>query len=319
MAELKVVGPQVSRGDPAPDGFLTKVRRRWGHQVPLSLYLYPLPALVLFVIFFAIPALQALQYALTNWDGYSASFDMVGVKNFVTIFTGDTLFRNAVRNNLVFVTVVVLAQTVVSLLLAILLTRNTRMSIFLRALFFFPTILSSVSVAFIWKFMYDPNYGLLNQGLGAVGLDGLQQAYLAEARTAIVWVALTQVWFHAGQLMVIFIAGLQSIPAEFYESARIDGASPWRQFTDVTWPLIAPATVMVVAYTTIQSFKAFDLIIGLGGNPPSGALDILSTRIYSTFANSQFGYAAAESVVFMLLIGALTILQRRLLAAIQRG
>jgi raffinose/stachyose/melibiose transport system permease protein len=114
-------------------------------------------------------------------------------------------------------------------------------------------------------------------------------------------------------MMVIFIAGLQNVPRELYEAADMDGAGKWAQFRHITWPMIAPATAIVVAYTTIQSFKAFDLILGLGGNPPKFALDILSTRIYSSFANSEFGYAAAESLIFMAVIAAIVALQRRAL------
>jgi raffinose/stachyose/melibiose transport system permease protein len=119
--------------------------------------------------------------------------------------------------------------------------------------------------------------------------------------------------------MVVFVAGLQSIPRELYEAAEVDGAGRWRRFTVITWPMIAPATSIVVAYTTVQSFKAFDLIIGLGGNPPKASLDILSTRIYSTFANSEFGYAAAQSLLFMALIGVVTFVFRRTLRLVQRG
>jgi raffinose/stachyose/melibiose transport system permease protein len=269
-------------------------------------------------MFFAIPTLQAVQYSITDWDGFSADFANVGAGNFRRILTGDDLFMNALANNVKFMLLVVAVQTLFALLLAVFLVKNSRSSILLRALFFFPTILSSVSVAFIWKFIYDPNFGLGNRVLGAVGLDGLQSSYLGNDATAIYWVAVTQVWFHAGQMMVIFIAGLQAVPTELYEAADLDGAGRWSQFRFITWPMIAPATAIVVAYTTVQSFKAFDLILGLGGNPPKFALDILSTRIYTSFANSEFGYAAAESLIFMAVIAAIVILQRRVLKLTQR-
>ena len=214
--------------------------------------------------------------------------------------------------------VVVVFQTLLALILAIFLVRNTRGSRLLRGLFFFPTILSSVSVAYIFKFIYDPNFGLGNRVLEAVGLDALTSSYLGNDEAAIYWVAITQVWFHAGQMMVIFIAGLQSVPRELYEAAEIDGAGRWKQFTAITWPMLAPATAIVVAYTTIQSFKAFDLILGLGGNPPKTSLDILSTRIYTTFANSEFGYAATQSIIFMLFIAAIVVVQRRMLKLTQK-
>ena len=304
-AEKKTTLTRTQAADPG------RPPRRRIRQAHPALYLFPLPALVLYVIFFAVPTLQAVQYAITDWDGFSPSYDNVGLSNFTNLLTNDDLFRNAVVNNLKFMLVVVVFQTLLSLLLAIFLTKNSRSSVLLRALFFFPTILSSVSVAFIWKFVYDPNFGLANTALDAVGLDALKSPFLGDSAKAIYFVAIAQVWFHTGQMMVIYVAGLQQVPTELYESAEMDGAGRWAQFRYVTWPMIAPATAIVIAYTTVQSFRAFDLILGISGNPPSPALDILSTRIYLTFVNSQYGYAAAESILFMLLIAAVTLLQRR--------
>ncbi len=291
-------------------------RRRNPMAAHPALWLFPVPALVLYVTFFVIPTIQGVVYAVTDWDGFSPTAKFVGLDNFITIVTGDDLFRSALANNLKFMLVVVVFQTAFSLALAVFLVKNSKSSVALRSLYFFPTILSSVSVAFIWKFIYDPNFGLINSVLGAVGLDRFQSAFLGNDNQAIFWVAATQVWFHVGQMMIIYVAGLQQIPAELYESASIDGAGKWHQFRYVTWPMTAPATGIVMAYTTVQSFKAFDLILGLGGNPPKASLDILSTRIYSGFANSQFGYAAAESLVFMALIALVTWLQRRAVRAI---
>ncbi|MFQ6171565.1 carbohydrate ABC transporter permease [Oryzobacter sp. R7] len=286
-------------------------RGRGPQRAHPALWLFPVPALVLYITFFVAPTVQGVVYSVTDWDGFSPTARFVGVDNFVNIATNDSLFRNALGNNLKFMLVVVVFQTAFSLALAVFLSKNSRSSVALRSIFFFPTILSSVSVAFVWKFVYDPNFGLINSVLGAVGLDRFQSAFLGNDTQAIYWVAVTQVWFHVGQMMIIYIAGLQQIPAELYESAQTDGASRWQQFRHVTLPMVAPATAVVMAYTTVQSFKAFDLILGLGGNPPKGSLDILSTRIYSGFANSQFGYAAAESLVFMALIAVITWIQRR--------
>ncbi|MEU8240287.1 sugar ABC transporter permease [Actinoplanes missouriensis] len=275
------------------------------------LLLFAIPALALYGGFFLLPAVQGLRYATTDWDGYSPAFTDVGLSNLTDVVSNDDLFRNALTNNLKFLLVVVLGQTALALLLAVLLAARSRASTALRALFFLPTVLSSVSVAFIWKFVYDPNFGLANSLLGAVGLDRFQSAYLGEEGTAILWVAVAQIWFHAGQMMVIYIAGINQIPEELYDAAKTDGAGRWQQFRHVTWPMVAPATALVIAYTVLQSFKAFDLILGLAGNPPRSSLDVLSTRIYTTFTNSQLGYAAAESVVFMIAIAAVTLLQNR--------
>ncbi|MDP9890349.1 sugar ABC transporter permease [Pseudarthrobacter enclensis] len=315
------IHPGTAAKRKAPDSHTpanpAKVRRRSPTRVNPALYLFPLPAVAVIAFFLVMPTLQAFQYAITDWNGFSAAFNYVGLDNFIRAFTKDSLFTNALTNNLKFVLLVVIAQTAFSLVLALLLTKNSRGSILLRALFFFPTILSSVSVAFIWKFIYDPNFGLANTVLRTVGVDG--GAYLGNDAQALYWVAVTQVWFHSGQMMVVYIAGLQAIPKELYEAAEMDGANKWQQFKSITWPFVAPATSIVVAYTTVQSFKAFDLILGIAGNPPKAALDILSTRIYSTFANSEFGYAAAQSIIFMAMIALVTWLQRRLLRLTPKG
>nr|WP_253267842.1 sugar ABC transporter permease [Streptomyces asoensis] len=292
---------------------MSSTRSARSRRATRALWLFPVPALALYLFFFAYPTAQAVQYALTDWDGYSTTYDNVGLRNFTELATGDDVFRNAAENNLKLTVTVVLAQTALALLLALYLVRTTRASTLLRALFFLPTVLSSVSVAFVWRFVYDPDGGLLNSGLRAVGLDSWQSVYLGNPDTAVFWLAVTQVWFHAGQMMVVYVAGLQAIPRELYEAAELDGAGRWDSFRHITWPLVAPATGIVVAYTTVQSFKAFDLVLGLGGNPPGPALDLLSTRVYTTFSNNEFGYAAAQSLVFMALIALLTWVQRRAL------
>jgi raffinose/stachyose/melibiose transport system permease protein len=310
-----LTSPSQARGPEGAADTLAKPKGRNPMAPHPALWLFPIPALVLYIAFFVIPTIQGVVYAVTDWDGFSPTAQFVGLDNFTTILTADDLFRNALSNNIKFMLVVVIFQTIFSLALGVYLTKNTKASVALRSLYFFPTILSSVSVAFIWKFVYDPNFGLINTVLGAVGLDRFQSAFLGNDNQAIYWVAITQVWFHVGQMMIIYVAGLQQIPQELYESAEIDGAGRWQQFRYVTLPMVAPATAIVMAYTTVQSFKAFDLILGLGGNPPKGSLDILSTRIYAGFANSQFGYAAAESLIFMALIAAITWLQRRAVKA----
>ncbi|MFF4653283.1 carbohydrate ABC transporter permease [Streptomyces sp. NPDC001380] len=280
---------------------------------PGLVWLFPLPALALSGFLFLYPVLQSFRYALTDWDGYSASYRDVGPANLVRLATGDDLFHHAAANTFRLTAAVVLVQTALALLLALLLVRTTPMSVLLRALFFLPAVLSSVSVAFVWRFVYEPGGGLLDTALRAVGLGGVQPLYLGDPGHAVLWLALTQVWFHAGQMTVVFVAGLQAIPREYHEAAALDGAGRLARFRHVTWPLLAPAAAIVAAYTTVQSFKAFDLVLGLGGNPPGPGLDLLSTRIYTTFSDDRFGYAAAESLVFMAFVLLLTWVQRRAL------
>ncbi|GGC85318.1 ABC transporter permease [Thalassobacillus devorans] len=279
-----------------------------------SIYLFLIPGLILYLMFFIYPTLSALFYSFTNWDGLTADFDFVGMANYVEIFTKDSIFKKAFVNNLEFMLFVVIFQTLFSLVFALMLTKNSTASIFLRALYFFPTILSSVSVAFIWTYMYDPNLGLINKLLDLANLEFLTMNWIGDGDIAIYSISAVQVWFHTGQMLIIFVAGLQGIPKDLYEVAKMEGANKWQTFRKVTWPLVAPAATIVVAYTTIQSFKAFDLIFAMTRGGPNYSTEILATLIYNTaFRSYRFGYASAESVIFMIVIAIITFTQMRLL------
>jgi raffinose/stachyose/melibiose transport system permease protein len=280
------------------------------------LYLFILPGLILYSIFFILPTLSALFYSITNWDGLTPEYDFIGLENYVNLLTNDSIFAKSFFNNIKFMLFVVIFQTGFSLLFALFLVKNTKTNIFLRALYFFPTILSSVSVAFIWSFIYDPNLGILNTFLKKLNMDFLAHNWLGDESIAIFSIAFVQVWFHTGQMLIIFVAGLQNIPEDLYEVAKIEGANRWQKFRYVTWPLVAPAATIVMAYTTIQSFKAFDLIFAMTRGGPNYATEILATNIYSTaFRSFKFGYASAESVLFMIIIALITFIQFRVLRA----
>lgn len=279
-------------------------------KISKTIYLFFIPGLLLYSIFFISPTISALFYSFTDWDGLSDAYQFVGIGNYERALTGDTIFRKTVGNNLKFMLVVVIFQTIAALSFALIVLKNTKTNLFLRALYFFPTILSSVSVAFIWSFIYDPSLGILNQILELLGLDFLRQNWLGNADIAIYSLAITQVWFHAGQMLIIFVAGLQAIPADLYEVAKIEGASKWQTFRNVTWPLLAPSATIVIAYTTIQSFKAFDLVFAMTGGGPNNSTQIIATYIFDVaFRSYNFGYASSISVLFMIIIAAITFLQ----------
>lgn len=275
-----------------------------------TIYLFFLPGLILYSIFFLYPTVSALFYSFTDWDGLSDTYQFVGTQNYERALTGDSVFRKTVGNNMKFMLMVVIFQTLAALAFALIVLKNTKTNLFLRALYFFPTILSSVSVAFIWSFIYDPSLGILNQILELMGLDFLTQNWLGNADIAIYSLAITQIWFHAGQMLIIFVAGLQAIPEDLYEVAKIEGASKWQTFQKVTWPLLAPSATIVIAYTTIQSFKAFDLVFAMTGGGPNNSTQIIATYIFDVaFRSYNFGYASSISVLFMIIIAAITFLQ----------
>ncbi|QGG58589.1 ABC transporter permease subunit [Paenibacillus sp. B01] len=277
--------------------------------------MFLLPGVLLYGFLFLYPTAAGLFYSFTDWDGLSPSFRFVGLDNYATSLES-LVFQKAVFNNVKFMLAVVIAQSALSLGLALLLARNSRSSTALRALYFFPAILSSVSVGLIWSFVYDPGIGMLNASLRAAGLESWTRNWIGSKDIAIYSIAFVQVWAHAGQMMIVFIAGLQSIPAELYESARIEGGNRLQIFRRITWPLLAPSATIVVAYTTIQSFKAFDLIFVMTDGGPNHATEILSTYIYHTaFASYRFGLASAGSMLFLAVLGLLTYAQFKALRA----
>jgi raffinose/stachyose/melibiose transport system permease protein len=271
------------------------------------------PALLLFLAFYLYPALQNLQFATRRWDGISEP-ENVGIGNFKNLLTNDDLFYKTLGNNLEFTFLVVIFQTALALMFAVYLVKNTKVNIALRTLYFFPTILSSVSVGMIWLFLYDPNFGALNLFFKNIGAPSLALNWLGSESSALYAIAFSQVWFHTGQMMVIYIAGLQQIPKELYEAAEVDGASRWKQFTKVTWPMAMPTTLVVMAYTTIQSFRAFDLIMVMTNSTagPNNATNIFSTLVYFTLFNElRLGYAAAQTIFMVITMLLITWLQRR--------
>jgi len=272
-----------------------------------------LPAAIIFTLFYFVPFIANLRYSLTKWDRITDP-EFVGIRNFVNLLTNDDLFYQVLGNNLKFTFLVVVFQTVFSLIFALFLINNTRANIALRTLFFFPTILSSVSVGMIWLFMYDPNFGAINLFFNKLGLESFALNWLGSEGSALYAIAFTQVWFHTGQMMVIYIAGLQQIPQELYEAADMDGATRWQQFRYVTWPMSIPTTIVVMAYTTIQSFRAFDLIFSMTQGGPGNSTNIFAVLIYQTiFSELRIGYAAAQSIFFILVLVFITFLQRRFL------
>ncbi|MEC0231099.1 carbohydrate ABC transporter permease [Paenibacillus alba] len=284
------------------------------HNRPV-LWLFLLPGTLLYLALFVVPTISGLFYSFTDWDGVSPSYQLVGLNNYAKTLHS-IVFQKALWNNTKFMLAVVIAQTILSLVLALLLVKNSKIHVTLRALYFFPTILSSVAVGLIWSFMYDPSLGLINTLLNETGLSSWGQNWIGGVKIALYSIAGVQVWAHAGQMMIVFVAGLHAIPVELYEAAKMDGGTKWQVFRKVTWPLLAPSATIVVAYTTIQSFKAFDLIFTMTDGGPNYATEILTTYIYHTaFANYSFGTASAGSVLFLILLAILTALQFKALRA----
>jgi len=256
-------------------------------------YLFLLPALVIYCVFLVYPMLDSLSISLTNWDGLSPSRSFVGLANYGRIFH-DPIAITAFENNLIWTAVTLVVPTILGLLLALGLNRRFRGRTIFRSIFYAPAILPLVGVAGIWSWLYDPNVGLINTTLRHVGLGGLAQSWLGSPSTALPSVMVASIWQSLGFPMVLYLAGLQGIPAEQHEAARVDGATAWQRFWYITLPLLSETHIIVITLGVIGSFKVFDLIYAMTYGGPGQATQVLASWMYfNTFQYYHAGYGSA--------------------------
>lgn len=275
-------------------------------------WLFVAPALVLIAVFFVVPVLAAVGLSLTDFDIYAiadlANLRVVGLENYRHLLT-DPRFLVALRNTTVFVVVGGTLSVLTSLVAAVAVSAPiTRWRGLFRAVFFAPVVTTLVAVAVVWRYLYHARIGLLNAALGAVGIGPID--WLGDPRWALPAIILMAVWKGFGFNMVIFIAGLQAIPARLYEAARLDGASAWQQFRHVTLPLLVPTTVFVTLMTVIGNFQLFaEPYVMTQGGPGDATLSVVLLMYEQGFRWWNLGYAAAVAFVLFGIILAVTSVQ----------
>jgi multiple sugar transport system permease protein len=273
------------------------------------------PALLLIGVFFAVPVLGAFLLSFTDFDLYSigdfASTRFVGLKNYHDLL-GNPLFWTALRNTTFFVVVGGPLSAAVSLAAAVAVhSKLLRWRALFRSAFFAPWVTTLVAVAIVWRYLYHPQYGLLNAGLGLLGLGPID--WLGSPRWAMPSIILLSVWKNFGYNMLVFLAGLQAIPEELYEAAALDGAGGWHRFRHVTLPMLGPTFVFVGVVTMIASFQIFSEPYVMTQGGPLKATETLVLFMYEEgFRWWRLGSAAAIAVVLFLLTLAGTLLQLRL-------
>ncbi|GAB2909723.1 carbohydrate ABC transporter permease [Streptomyces mayteni] len=279
----------------------TRPPRRPGGRRRLSAWAYAAPALLVYTGFLVYPSLQSVLLSLTSWDGITPDREYVGLDNYRHL-ADDPVIGTAVRNNLLWTLVTILLPMLLGLALA--LTLNSRLVLgrsFLRTIFYAPAVLPLVSVATIWGWLYNPTDGAINEALSAVGLDSLTRAWLGDDSTALWATMVPAVWVRTGFPLLLYLAALQTIPKELYESATMDGATAWQRFRHVTLPALRPTNHIVLALSLIESFKVFDLIYALTYGGPGRSTQVLGTWMYfNVFQYYQSGYGAAIAVVITL-------------------
>ncbi len=269
-----------------------------------------LPAILFFAVFLIYPVLNAFWVSLTRWD-LTTPPRFVGLRNYVNLL-GDDDFVHAFWVTLYYITGFMVITLPLALAVAILLDRKLRGRSFYQAVIFMPVVLSMVAVAMIWRGIYAPHDGLYQAFTAPFGLTGVQ--WLNDSNLAMPALILVSVWKNVGYYLVIFMAGLQSIPSTTYEAARIDGARSWALFWHITLPLLRPYVLFVMVVSVIKTSQAFAAIYALTGGGPDNATKVLPFLVYeNAFQFNNMGYASAIAVVMFVGLVALTIVQFRVL------
>ncbi len=294
--------PALSRRATTPRFDFTSQRR-------LSPYLFLAPYLLLFGVFLMIPAVIGVFASFTDWS-ISGTPHFIGLSNYQTILN-DPLFRQSLGNTLYFVAITAVPLIMVGLLLALLVNQNLRGRNLIRTLIFLPYVVSISVVGIIWVWILDRTFGLLNFYLSPLGIRPAI-GWLTDVNAAMPALAVTTVWWTVNANMIIYLAGLQDIPEELYEAARIDGANRWQVFRFITIPMLLPVNAFVIPTTVIACWRVFGQAFVMTKGGPQGRTFVIAQYIYQTaFQNFRMGQAAAAAVILLLLTLLFTVVQLR--------
>jgi raffinose/stachyose/melibiose transport system permease protein len=266
------------------------------------------PAVLAVVLLRFAPVIVGSLYAFTDWNGLGLFPRWVGFSNFSEIFH-DPETSDALGNTIKLAVIFVVLVNLIGLGLALGLRRTLKTRNLLRALFFLPVVLSDLATAYIWKYIFEYN-GPFNSVLGSVGLGSLKQAWTASPTWALYTILVVLLWQLSGLMMVIYLAGLETIPEELEDAAAVDGATAWVRFRKITLPLLAPAITIAVTLSVVLGLGVFAQVYALTGGGPLFDTQTLATEVYQqTFVNSRFGYGSALALLLTVLVGVITLVQ----------
>ncbi|MDD3345309.1 MAG: sugar ABC transporter permease [Candidatus Omnitrophica bacterium] len=280
----------------------------------LENYTFILPAITIFSIFYVIPFIWVFQLGLFEWDGISFTKVFVGLQNFKEIFFQDRSWWQSMWNAGYITLIALTFQNILAFMLAWACDREIRMKNFYRVIFFIPPVLSEVVVGMAWRFIINDIDGanIINRMLMGMGLGSLAHNWLSDPNTALTTVALVHCWKGFGWGFLIFLAGLQTIPRELYEAARVDGANAWQSFKKITIPLMIPVVVLVAILTVLGTMQVFVLIVSLVGGEFAGHTSVPVLRILASMrGSSRFGYACAQGITFGMVLIIISFIQYR--------
>jgi raffinose/stachyose/melibiose transport system permease protein len=269
-------------------------RRRFPSPYPTWFYL---PAAIVFTALFLFPTGASLFFSLTRWNLFS--FQIIGFDNFAQFFREPFLFQGLI-NTLIYGVVTSGLKVVLGLLLAMLLTSDIFGRGYLRGVVFFPVLVSTVGVGITFTFMMHPTQGVINEALHLFGIKG--PGWLTDPKLALFSVALIDVWKGLGLATIIYMAGIASIPRDYYEAANIDGAGGWENFWNITLPLVRPATVTVITLSLIGGLRSFDLIWATTKGGPGFSSDVIASVIYKQYQAGFYGLSTAGNVVLFVVV-----------------
>lgn len=278
---------------------VSRSAQRMRSAYPHSFYI---PAAIIFGIFYLLPTVASLYFSLTRWSLFDSTF--IGLDNFFQFFREPFLTRG-LANTMIFAVTTSALKTIIGLLLGILLTSPILGRGYLRAVIFFPTLVSTVGVGITFEVLMHPTQGLINNSLEGIGIPG--PGWLVNPHLALYSVIIVEVWKGVGIATVIFMAGLVSIPRDYYEASTIDGANGWQNFWNITLPLVRPAMGSVIILSLLGGLRTFDLILTMTGGGPGFASDVLSSIVYKQYQAGFYGLSSAGNVVMSLLVAAIGI------------
>jgi raffinose/stachyose/melibiose transport system permease protein len=266
------------------------------------------PALIIYCLFAVYPMVNVVALSFQRWNGLTTTSQFVGLDNYVQVFTQDPVFWTAARNTVLWTAMSVVFPPSIGFLLALSLNQNIPGRTPLRALFYMPVIIAPIAVATMWRWMYDPFFGLFNAALTQLGLDGLIQDWLGDRNVAIYSMFVASVWQTVGFSLVLFLAGLQSVSPTLIEASRVDGASRFQIFRYVTLPALRPSITIVLILSIINSLKAFDIVYGMTQGGPAQSTQMLALWAFTQAMQlGDFGRGAAISVVLLLVTTAIVV------------
>lgn len=267
----------------------------------LSSYAFIIPALVIYLSVIVVPVFYSIIISLNKWNGV-APMEFVGLGNYVNLFTNDKTFLIALRNNLLWIVMTIVITMSVALGFAVMLNHKFRGRTVFRALFYFPCVVAPIAVAIIWRWIYNPNIGFINQFFKLLGIN-FKQTWISDPKASIYAVFAASLWQAIGSPMLLFMAGLAAVPSEILEAAWVDGATPVKRFFLVTVPLLKNTFVIVIANLITAAMKVYDIVAGLTDGGPNNSTQMLGTYMYSqTFQYNNVGMGTAVAVVMVLMM-----------------